>query len=114
MKGRVLKWEAKTAGVVAIETASVTDGDRPSGADPADDAIRGPGHRPLLSPTSQGRFVAYPFYSVAEVAFILGLSDDFVRALFRDGRHGPVIEICNRRPGRRIYRTLLIPYSTWA
>jgi hypothetical protein len=56
--------------------------------------------------------VPYPYYTVNEVATIFSMSDDLVRRLFRNGRQGPVLEICNRRPGRRTYRIVLIPYGT--
>jgi hypothetical protein len=69
-------------------------------------------HRPVFDVTTPTGFVRYPYYAVREVAQILGLSDDTVRALFRNGRQGRVPEIVDPKPGRRVYRTLLIPHTT--
>ncbi|MCX6545737.1 MAG: hypothetical protein NTV05_15155 [Acidobacteria bacterium] len=68
--------------------------------------------RPLLDFREPTGFVRYPYYTIREVTRILCISDDLVRSLFRNGKHGQVLEICNAKPGRRTYRTLLIPYST--
>ena len=68
--------------------------------------------RPLLDFREPTGFVRYPYYTIREVAHILCISDDLVRSLFRNGKHGQILEICNAKPGRRTYRTLLIPYST--
>jgi hypothetical protein len=73
---------------------------------------RGGRHRPVFDVGTPTGFVRYPYYSVQEVAEILCLSDDTIRALFRGGRHGRVLEIIDPKPGRRVYRTLLIPYAT--
>jgi hypothetical protein len=70
--------------------------------------------RRLLDGAAPRGFVRYPYYTVGEVASILCLSDDLIRSLFRNGKQGAVLEISNVRPGRRIYRTLLIPYETLA
>lgn len=68
--------------------------------------------RPLLDGDQPRGFVRYPYYTVKEVALVLAVSEDFVRALFRGGRHGCVPELVNPRPGKRDYRTVLIPYQT--
>jgi len=48
-------------------------------------------------------------YSVEELTELWGMSDDFVRRLFR---HEPgVVVFCKPRPGKRVYRTLRIPES---
>jgi transcriptional regulator GlxA family with amidase domain len=48
-------------------------------------------------------------FSVDELSALWGMSDDFVRRLFR---HEPgVVVFCHYRPGRRVYRTLRIPES---
>lgn len=48
-------------------------------------------------------------YRVVEVAKMIALSSDKVRRLFE---HEPgVVVLGSRKPGRRIYRTLLIPHS---
>ncbi len=73
-----------------------------------------PNPRPLLDPQVPEGFIRYPYYSVPEVAQILGVSGTFVRAVFRGGKHGRVLEIYNFKPGRRTYRTTLIPYPTLA
>jgi len=48
-------------------------------------------------------------YTVDELAEIWGMSDDFVRRLFRD-EPGVVIFV-KYRPGRRTYRILRVPQS---
>jgi hypothetical protein len=68
--------------------------------------------RPLLDCTQPGGFVAYPYYAAREVAEILSVSDDYVRAVFRNGRQGRVLQICDPKPGRRRYEVLLVPYAT--
>lgn len=73
---------------------------------------RGGRHRPVFDVGTPAGFVRYPYCSIREVAQILCSSDDTVWALFRNGRHGRVLEIIDPKPGKRIYRTLLIPYAT--
>jgi hypothetical protein len=68
--------------------------------------------RPLLDVDQPSGFIRYPYYTVREVALVLSISEDFVRALFRSRRQGCILEIFNPRPGKRVYRTLLIPYQT--
>jgi hypothetical protein len=68
--------------------------------------------RPILDCAQPGGFVAYPYYATREVAEILSVSDDYVRTLFRNGRHGRVLQICDPKPGRRRYEVLLLPYAT--
>ncbi len=68
--------------------------------------------RPILDDHDPTGFLRYPYYTVGEVGRILSISDDLVRTLFRSGRHGRILEICNAKPGRRVYRTILIPYAT--
>jgi hypothetical protein len=68
--------------------------------------------RPIIDFREPTGFSRHPYYTVREVADILCLSDDLVRELFRNGKHGRILEICNARPGKRTYSTLLIPYST--
>jgi hypothetical protein len=70
--------------------------------------------RPVFDASNPAGFVRYPYYSVREVAQVLFLSDDAVRRLFRNGRQGRVLEIVDPKPGKRAYRTLLIPYATLA
>lgn len=48
-------------------------------------------------------------YSVDELASLWGMSDDFVRRLFRD--EPGVVVFFKYRPGRRTYRTVRIPAS---
>ena len=48
-------------------------------------------------------------YSVDELASIWGVSDDFVRRLFR--REPGVVVFFKYRPGKRTYRVLRIPES---
>jgi hypothetical protein len=48
-------------------------------------------------------------YSVDELASLWGMSDDFVRRLFRD--EPGVVVFFKHRPGRRTYRTVRIPAS---
>jgi hypothetical protein len=48
-------------------------------------------------------------YSVAQLATLWGMSDDFVRRLFSQERD--VVVFFHYRPGRRTYRTLRIPAS---
>lgn len=48
-------------------------------------------------------------YSVDELASLWGMSDDFVRRLFRD--EPGVVVFFKYRPGRRTYRTVRIPSS---
>jgi hypothetical protein len=48
-------------------------------------------------------------YSVDELAELWGMSDDFVRRLFRS--EPGVVVFFKYRPGRRTYRTLRIPES---
>jgi hypothetical protein len=45
--------------------------------------------------------------SVEEIAESWGMSEDFVRKVFKD--EPGVIVFCHPRPGRRVYRTLRIP-----
>lgn len=47
--------------------------------------------------------------SVEELAELWGMSDDFIRRLFRS--EPGVVVFFQRRPGRRVYRTLRIPES---
>ncbi len=69
-------------------------------------------HRPILDSDQPGGFVVYPYYATREVAAILSVSDDYVRSLFRNGRQGRVLQICDPKPGRRRYEVLLVPYAT--
>ncbi len=48
-------------------------------------------------------------YSVEELTELWGMSDDFVRRLFR--HELGVVVFCKPRPGKRVYRTLRIPES---
>jgi hypothetical protein len=48
-------------------------------------------------------------YSVAQLAKLWGLSDDFVRRLFLD--EPDVVVFFKHRPGRRTYRTFRVPES---
>jgi len=48
-------------------------------------------------------------YSVDELAEIWGMSDDFVRRLFRE--EPGVVVFFKYRPGRRTYRVLRVPQS---
>ncbi len=68
--------------------------------------------RPILDCDQPGGFIVYPYYAIKEVAQILSISDDYVRSLFRNGRHGRVLQICDPKPGRRRYELLLVPYAT--
>jgi hypothetical protein len=71
-----------------------------------------PDRRRLLDMSQNGSFAQYPYYTVKEVSAILGISPDGVRTLFREGRQGPVLQICSPKPGKRRYLTLLVPYHT--
>ncbi len=73
---------------------------------------RGGRRRPVFDVGTPAGFVRYPYYSVREVAQIFCLSDNTVRALFRNGRQGRVLEIFDPKPGKRVYQTLLVPYVT--
>lgn len=68
--------------------------------------------RPILDSNQPRGFVVYPYYATREVAEILSISDDYVRSLFRNGRQGRVLQICDPKPGRRRYEVLLVPYAT--
>ncbi len=68
--------------------------------------------RAILNCAQPGGFIAYPYYAAREVAEILSVSDDYVRATFRNGRQGRVLQICDPKPGRRRYEVLLVPYAT--
>ena len=73
---------------------------------------RTPLRRPLIDASQPNGFVRYPYYAVREVSAIFSMSDDLVRKLFRNGEQGAVLQICMQKPGKRAYRTLLIPYGT--
>ena len=51
-------------------------------------------------------------YSVEQLVELWGMSEDFVRRLFR--REPGVIVFANPRPGKRVYRTVRIPESVAA
>ena len=70
--------------------------------------------RPLIDRSQPRGIVFYPYYTVPEVAQIMGISPDKVTSLCKQGQFGKLVEFNNQRQRphlTRIYTTRLIPFE---